>query len=483
MEQDKKGIFPLSPTLRDQLISLTLLIGDMAVIGFSCWLAYQTRFKWVFYPNVLDSSYYLRITLIVIPLWLIVNWSKQLYSPRILFGGVEEYARVFSAGTIGTLTLVVVDFILIREGGISRGWLVLVWAFSISLLEIYRFSYRRWIYYLRSHGHLLTQSVIVCADEEGLILYQHLKHWRKSGLRVAGFIDDNHPEGQAVQNGITVLGPVSELNQIIDTQGIKEVIVATASIPRVQLIEIYRTISKRRGVKLRFSSGMFEIISTGLYIKELASVPLIEVSKTRIIGLNVVLKTLMDYVGALLALVVLSPVFIIIAFLIRLDSKGPIFYRHRVLGLNDEQFDAFKFRTMVDNGDEILHANPELKQKFELNYKLKDDPRVTKVGVFLRKFSLDELPQFINVLRGQMSIVGPRFITPVEMEKYGRWGMNLLTVKPGITGLWQVSGRSDVTYEERIRLDMYYIRSWTLWLDLQILLQTIPAVIKSRGAY
>ncbi len=138
---------------------------------------------------------------------------------------------------------------------------------------------------------------------------------------------------------------------------------------------------------------------------------------------------------------------------------------------------------MYTNGDEILEAHPELKAKLEHDHKLKEDPRITRVGNFLRKFSLDELPQFANVVRREMSVIGPRMITPAEVEKYHQWDINLMTVRPGISGLWQVSGRSDVSYEERVQLDMYYIRNWTIWLDLQIIIQTIPAVLKSKGAY
>jgi lipopolysaccharide/colanic/teichoic acid biosynthesis glycosyltransferase len=138
---------------------------------------------------------------------------------------------------------------------------------------------------------------------------------------------------------------------------------------------------------------------------------------------------------------------------------------------------------MYVNGDDLLAGRPDLRAELARNFKLKQDPRVTRVGAFLRKTSMDELPQLFNVLRREMSLVGPRIITPVEVEKYNKWDLNLMTVRPGITGLWQVSGRSDVSYEERVRLDMHYIRNWSIWLDLQILFQTIPAVIKRRGAY
>jgi lipopolysaccharide/colanic/teichoic acid biosynthesis glycosyltransferase len=153
------------------------------------------------------------------------------------------------------------------------------------------------------------------------------------------------------------------------------------------------------------------------------------------------------------------------------------------MGVNGRQFDAYKFRTMHVNGDDMLAGRPELRDELARNHKLKNDPRITRIGRLLRRASLDELPQLFNVVRREMSLVGPRMISPAEMEKYHRWGINLLTVKPGITGLWQVSGRSEISYEERVQLDMYYIRNWSLWQDLQLLWQTIPAVIRGTGAY
>jgi len=195
------------------------------------------------------------------------------------------------------------------------------------------------------------------------------------------------------------------------------------------------------------------------------------------------LKMALDYGLGIPLLIVSLPIMAVIAIMIRFDSPGPIFYRRRVMGVNNRQFDAFKFRTMYINGDEILAQSEELQRELAEKHKLKNDPRITRVGKILRKLSLDELPQLFNVLRFEMSLVGPRMISPEEMKEYNQWGMNLLTVRPGITGLWQVSGRSDLSYAERVRLDMHYIRNWSIWLDLQLLIQTIPAVLRRRGAY
>lgn len=206
-------------------------------------------------------------------------------------------------------------------------------------------------------------------------------------------------------------------------------------------------------------------------------------------------KRTLDLTGALCGLIVLLPVYLLIAILVRCDSAGPIFHRRRVLERQDipedapkssrtlRTFDAFKFRTMIADADEYLRRNPHLLKEFQKDYKLREDPRVTPLGHKLRTTSLDELPQLINVLRGQMSLVGPRMISPPELAMYGENAAKLLSVKPGLTGLWQVSGRQHVSYQERVRLDMHYIDSRSLLLDLQILARTVGCVLLRKGAF
>jgi len=193
-------------------------------------------------------------------------------------------------------------------------------------------------------------------------------------------------------------------------------------------------------------------------------------------------KGCLDYVGAALLVVVLAPLFVAVGALVALEDGWPIIYRRRVIGKNGE-FDAFKFRSMRKDADALLAADPILTAEFEQNYKLKDDPRLTRLGSFLRRSSLDELPQLFNVLKGQMSLVGPRMKTPAEVEKYGNYKEILLSVKPGITGYWQVHGRQTVDYDERIRMDMYYIQNWSLATDLKILFKTPLKVLRREGAY
>jgi exopolysaccharide biosynthesis polyprenyl glycosylphosphotransferase len=270
----------------------------------------------------------------------------------------------------------------------------------------------------------------------------------------------------------------------VNRHNVEEIILASSAFSsRDGLLEIFKSYGVASGVNVRMSSGLYEIITTGLTVNEFAYVPLVEVNQVRLSGFDSAMKRTVDYLLTIPLLMVLSPLLLAIAVAVKLTSPGPVIHRRRVMGVNGKQFDAFKFRTMYVNGDEILKSHPELQDELARNHKLKDDPRVTKIGHFLRKTSLDELTQLFNVIRGEMSLVGPRMISPEEILEYDQWDINLLTVRPGITGLWQVSGRSDVTYDQRVRFDMHYIRNWTIWLDLQLLFQTIPAVIKKRGAY
>jgi lipopolysaccharide/colanic/teichoic acid biosynthesis glycosyltransferase len=203
---------------------------------------------------------------------------------------------------------------------------------------------------------------------------------------------------------------------------------------------------------------------------------------TRHLSLQRWVKHCLDWLGAFALIFLLLPLFAAIGLVIALESGWPIIYRRRVVNAAGE-FDAFKFRTMRRDADSFLEANAALKAEFERNFKLKNDPRVTKVGAFLRKISLDELPQLFNVLRGQMSLVGPRMITAPELAKYGRHAKLLLSVRPGLTGYWQIHGRQNVAYQERVAMDIRYIKEWSLAMDLQLLVQTPIQVLKREGAF
>jgi exopolysaccharide biosynthesis polyprenyl glycosylphosphotransferase len=474
---------PLSHQQRTIVITLTLLLGDGVLLAAAFILAYVLRFEVFLYQSIYRDVEYVHLAIWSIPAWLAIFAIYQLYHSNTLFGGLREYTRVFSAVTMGIMLIIVVDFIFRGSTQISRGWLILYWLLTLTFIEVWRFSFRRLVYMLRQRGHLLSPAVIVGANAEGAALAEQLHNQNSSGLYLMGFIDGHMQPGTPVSKGYRVLGGLDELERAIADGGVQDVIIAHTALERDELLSAFRYLSQQPGVNIRLSSGLFEIITTGMTVKELAYVPLFEVNKTRISGLDALMKSVLDYGITLLGMVVLLPVFGLIAVLIKRETPGPALYRRRVMGMNGKEFDAFKFRTMRVDGDGLLQDRPELREELARNFKLKDDPRVTRFGGLLRKYSIDEMPQLFNVLRGEMSLVGPRMISPPEMEKYGKWGMNLLTVKPGLTGLWQVSGRSDVSYEDRVQMDMQYIRNWSIWLDIYLILATFPAVIKKKGAY
>ena len=469
-----------------KLYTAGLVFSDILAIGFAFWSAFLIRFNIslpFFQIEVVSSpDFYFRLSLITILVWLGVFIIVGVYRRDNLLGGTEEYALVLRSVSMGMLLLVIAGF-LEPTFVLARGWLLLAWGMATFMVNAGRFSLRRVVYRMRRHGYFLSPAILVGANDEGQLLAEQLWNWGTSGLHLVGMVDDSLPKGASIYKHISVLGGLEDLDEIVHQYGIEEIIIATSALPREQVLPIFKRYGFSERVNLCLSSGLFEIITTGLQVKEVAYVPLVRVDKVRLTGMDRALKLALDYGLTIPGLVLISPLLLLIAVAVKLESPGPVLYRRRVMGINGCQFDAFKFRTMHVNGDGILSQHPEKKFELENTHKIHDDPRVTSMGRFLRKYSFDELPQLFNVLRHEMALVGPRMISPPEMEQYGRWGMNLLTVRPGITGLWQTSGRSDVSYEERVRLDMNYIRNWTIWLDLQLLFRTIPAVFKGEGAY
>ena len=464
-----------------------LILSDaiMTALAFrsAFWLRFEAALE-IFYKNETIAFNNYQFLLYSMPfIWLVIFAINGLYAKDNLLGGTREYEKIFRSATEGFLLIVVAGFLgpsLI----IARGWLLLTWFFTFGFVTIARFFLRRGVYALRKHGFFLTAAVIVGANQEGRWLAEQLLRWETSGLHLVGFVDKKTPVTFPLFHDLVSLGTVDQLGEIIDRYDIGEVILASSAIStRDYLLEIFKKYGVSDKVNIRMSSGLYEILTTGLTVNEFAYVPLVFVNKVRLTGVDNAVKSILDYTLTITSLILLSPFILLIIFLVRISSSGPIIHKRLVMGLNGKQFYALKFRTMVTNGDEVLARHPELKEELARNHKLKNDPRITKIGSFLRKFSLDEIPQLFNVLTRDMSLVGPRMISPEEVSMYKQFDMNLLTVLPGITGVWQVSGRSDITYEERVRLDMYYIRNWSIWLDLQILFQTIPAVFRGRGAY
>jgi len=466
-----------------RLLIAGLVLADTCVVIISFAAAYIVRF-WLGLPLFDEASirpdFYVFAVSMLVPGYLALFHIYGLYNRTNLLGGTTEYARVFNAVTIGLVLIIFVSF-LQPDFVVSRAWLLLAWGLMIALGISCRFGIRRLVYFVRRAGHFLDRTLIVGANPEGLAVAEQLIQAKTSGAQIVGFIDDYLPIGSEPLPGVPVLGTSQSFAALVTSEIVDTVVIANTAITRERLLSVYSALDALQNVEVRLVSGLFELLTTGVRIHEEGYVPMVVLNKTRIIGANLLCKTLLDYAVATITLVCLLPVFLVLAVLIKCDSPGPIFYRRRVVGQGKREIDAFKLRTMRIEGDTLL--TPAQQREIAQAGKLKVDPRVTHLGAFLRRYSIDELPQLFNILRGEMSLIGPRMITVQELEHFGKWKHNLMTVKPGLTGLWQVSGRSDLSYEERVRLDMTYIRNYSIWLDLWILFQTIPALLLGRGAY
>lgn len=471
--------------LEFRFYQFSLVILDFLLILLSFRVSYLLRFEAgipIFKESLIPQiPFYAEVMVASTPFWLIIFAGMGLYHIPNLLGGTREYSTLFNATTTGMFLIICFGFLFPEELILARGWVILSWITAFLFTAIGRFILRRVVYALRLRGHFQNPALIIGGKDEGKLLVEQFIHWPTSGLLVLGYVDEN--PSIDVDGSIPYLGSLNDLDSLIKKYGIMDLILVSSALSQNRIMSLFRKYGTQRNLNLRMTSGLYEIITTGMQVKEDGLVPLITMNKVRMTGADQAIKLVMDYLIAIPVILILLPIFALITLLIKLDSPGPAIYRRRVMGVNGREFDAFKFRTMRINGDKLLESNPELMKEYLENFKIKNDPRVTRIGNFLRKTSLDELPQLFNVIRNEMSIVGPRMICPQELPKYSQWDINLLTVKPGITGFWQVHGRSDISYEERVRMDMLYIRNWTIWLDIQLLIQTIPAVLSRKGAY
>lgn len=467
------------------LLIVTLILSDFLLNYLALRAAYWVRYSsgWSLVSLWTEPTIdYFNFSLLILPVWLAIFAMVGLYSRANLIGGIREYSLVFNATTLGMFVNISANFLFPDDLVLARGWVVMAWLFSFFSISAGRFLIRRVVYRLRVEGWFQSDTLIVGSNAEAWMVADQLLNAKASGLRLAGYIRCENCTDRIIDL-LSCYGSLEDLDDVVKKHRIRTIILISSALSQEQVIAIFRRYGTSNTIDLRMSTGLYEIITTGLQVKEDGMVPLVVINKVRLTGIDQLLKTVLDYALVIPALLLLWPVFLAIAIAIKLDSPGPVIYLRRVMGVNGKQFNAFKFRTMRQDSDTILASHPEWMKEYQANFKLKDDPRVTRLGKFLRKTSLDELPQLVNVLRNEMSLVGPRMICPDELEKYDQWDINLLTVKPGLTGLWQVRGRSDVSYEERVRFDMFYIRNWSFWTDVQIIFQTIPTILIRRGAY
>jgi Undecaprenyl-phosphate galactose phosphotransferase WbaP len=308
-----------------------------------------------------------------------------------------------------------------------------------------------------------------------------------------GFLGDSSAERDGTLPGGPAgeapwLGPLAVAEKVMASTGARTVVVASPHTPGEELVHLVNRLHRSAGAVLVVPDlpGMPVLgVETEPFFDH--QVLLLRVRNNLSSPMNRILKGLFDFAGGLVLLLLASPVFLLVALAVKVDSPGPVFFSHERVGRGKRLFRCWKFRTMVEDAQGrlagILEKDPELRREWAQDFKLRDDPRVTRVGRLLRRSSLDELPQLINVLAGQMSLVGPRPIVREEMERFGASLSTYLGVRPGVTGLWQVSGRTETDYQRRVDLEAWYVRNWTFWLDITILLQTVGAVLRRRGAY
>jgi exopolysaccharide biosynthesis polyprenyl glycosylphosphotransferase len=387
---------------------------------------------------------------------------------------------VLKAVVLSSLFLGFVVFAL-KFQFVSRIFLLSFGAFDLILVAAFRPLMRKWIPALTRHSEGAIFILIVGVGEDAREMARSIGRHKDLGLRVLGFLSAGEASQPATIDGHPVLGSAQDLPQFLEREVIDEV-VFTVPQDELKKMENLLLACEERGITTRVVLNFFPHVISRTHLDDMDGVPLLTFSTTPANELLLSLRRIFDFLGSLVLIILLSPVFLAIAFLIRLDSPGPSLYRQIRCGLNGRKFTLYKFRSMHENAE----ARKEELASFNLMngpvFKMKNDPRVTRVGRFLRKTSLDELPQIFNVLRGSMSFVGPRPLPAEEVERCKGWERRRLSMKPGITGLWQVSGRNRIDFQDWMKLDLEYIDNWSIWLDVKILFRTIPAILLGKGA-
>ncbi|HUC87254.1 MAG TPA: sugar transferase [Candidatus Saccharimonadales bacterium] len=476
--------------------SLLLLPIDFCAILGAFIVAYAIRVKVDVRPvaHPYGLIFFLKIFLLIIPVWILLFAFVGLYNQSSLRGRFQELGRIFVAVSAGVMFMIMVDFV--SKTPLFPSKAVPVYAYGISLVTVTagRFIVRALQRSLFSKGIGVYRSILVGSGPLAQQLAISLAATATSGYTIIGVID-------AAQGAASRMSPFP-VDESLDTalkrlhgQPVDEIIQADSSLSPDAIFELVEYAANHQ-ITYRFIPNQFGIFATHSELGTLAGMPMVAMKRTPLDGWGRIVKRGFDLVAAAVGLIVLSPLFLVIAIIIKISDPGRVFYRHKRLSRTGTPMYVYKFRSMYERystggafsgkTDAEVFAEldrPELIEEFKREQKVKDDPRVTPIGRWLRHTSLDELPQLINILRGDISLVGPRPIVEAELANYGSNRSALLALKPGLTGLWQVSGRNDVSYDERVKLDIYYIENWTLWLDIKIILRTIVIVFGRRGAY
>src|SRR5881392_3757992 len=448
-----------------------------------------------------DFAPYAVLLPLVIPIRLLLLRYYDLYRVRGEFSFVDDLARIFKATAIGSLLVVAATFmyrggVAYRAFSYSRAIFLLDFGLVFVSVGLVRMLLRTGQIIVRRRGINLIPTLIVGRGPEASLCIREMRARPELGYRVIGIVD-NLPAGvygSPTFEDVPVVATLDDLPQAIRESGANEVIISDPSVPGEALFDVMIQTGRRRGVEFRIAPTLLNCLPSKTEIDQVGSLPMVTLFRSPLSSAARIVKRSADLIIASLALTLLAPLWLLIALLIKLDSRGPVFYKQERVGMDGRIFLFYKFRSMQVGSDDATHreyqrayisghAESNLGDDERPVFKLRSDTRITRVGSLLRKTSLDELPQLFNVLRGDMSVVGPRPPIPYEVENYQVWHRKRLDMKPGITGLWQVSGRNRLPFDEMVRMDLYYIENWSLLLDIKIILQTLPVMWRGEDAY
>ncbi|MEW6732828.1 MAG: sugar transferase [Acidobacteriota bacterium] len=424
----------------------------------------------------------------------------DIYRLRGEFSFLQDLHGIFNATMVGSLIITSIAF-LYRGGrefhdfSYSRLVFVYDWMLVMAAYTATRLLVRgAQILYRRRAGNLIP-ALVVGTGQNAEICISEIAEKPRLGYRVLGVLTANGEESITQLAGTPVLGRFEDLPVLVRQYTIKEVLITDERISSQSIFEAIMRCGRKHHVDFRVVPNLFNCLPRKTDIDQIGSLPMIKLFEEPLRGYNRWLKRSIDLTLSLLGLILLAPLWLLIIVMIKLNSKGPAIYRQERVGMDGRVFRMYKFRSMYPNASEDIHRelmHKTIKSSIESNQgtderpiygKIKNDPRITPIGDWLRRTSLDELPQLLNIIRGEMSLIGPRPPIPYEVEIYEDWHRARFHVKPGLTGLWQVSGRNRLSFEQMVRLDIYYIENWSLWLDLKILLKTIPVVLHGDSAF
>ena len=430
------------------------------------------------------SHFHLLFFLGTLPVWVVIAKLYGLYEhdeERTDHTTADDSIGVFHMVTVGAWLFLIAT----RTAGFGAPdlrKLVGFWLLSILLITALRaaarvFCHRRITY--------LQNTVIVGAGAIGQLVARKFRHHPEYGINLVGLVDAQPKELRPDLEGLTLLGSPDRLPAIVRLLDVERVVFAFSNEPDEVMLDLIRSL-KDLDVQIDIVPRLFEVVGANAGIHTVEGLPLLGLPRLRLSHSSRLLKRTMDIGLATFALVLLAPLFALVAAAIKADSRGPVFFRQVRRGTGERTFRIYKFRTMVADAErrkqDVAHLNQHANGDPRM-FKVPDDPRVTRVGRLLRRFSLDELPQLINVVKGEMSLVGPRPLILDEDRYVTDWKRKRLNLKPGITGLWQVLGRSDIPFDEMTKLDYLYVTNWSLWGDLLLLFRTVPALLRPRRAY